>query len=45
MAATAKALGMLIAIFARRPEVTGFDEILRWGQNSVVAFAARRPER
>ena len=39
MAATAKALGMLIAVLARRPEATGFDEMLRWGQNSMVAFA------
>jgi hypothetical protein len=38
MAATAKALGLLIAITARRPGV-GFDETLRWGQNAVVGFA------
>jgi hypothetical protein len=39
MTATAKALGTLIATFARRPDVGSFDEILRWGQNGLVAFA------
>jgi hypothetical protein len=39
MAATAKALGMLIAVCSRRPEDTGFDEMLRWGQNIMVAYA------
>ena len=39
MAATALALGMLIATFARRTNVASFDEILRWGQNSLIAFA------
>jgi hypothetical protein len=39
MAATAKALGMIIAVFTRRPEDTGFDELLRWGQNIMVAYA------
>ena len=37
-AATAKALGVLIATVARRPGIH-FDETLRWGQNAVVAFA------
>jgi hypothetical protein len=39
IAATAKAMGMLIAVFTRRPEDTGFDELLRWGQNIMVAYA------
>jgi hypothetical protein len=39
IAATAKALAMLIAVFTRRPEDTGFDEMLRWGQNIMVAYA------
>ena len=38
IAAIAKALGILIAIAARRPGA-GFDEALRWGQNAVDAFA------
>jgi hypothetical protein len=37
-AATARALGVLIANMARRPGV-GFDETLRWAQNDLVAFA------
>jgi hypothetical protein len=37
-AATARALGVLIANMARRPGV-GFDETLRWAQNGLVAFA------
>jgi hypothetical protein len=39
VSATAKALGTMIAITARRPNTVGFDEILRWGQNAVVTFA------
>jgi hypothetical protein len=39
MTATAKALGLLIATFARRPNVASFDEILRYGQNGRIAFA------
>jgi hypothetical protein len=39
MTATAKALGVLLATFARRPEVASFEEILRWSQNGLVAFA------
>jgi hypothetical protein len=37
-AATARALGVLIANMARRPGVS-FDETLIWAQNSLVAFA------
>jgi hypothetical protein len=37
-AATARALGVLIANMARRPGV-GFDETLRWAQSGLVAFA------
>jgi hypothetical protein len=37
--ATAKALGTLIAVLAKRPEVTGFDEFVREIQNSVAVFA------
>jgi hypothetical protein len=33
MTATSKALGLLIATLARRPDVAGFDEILRWDVN------------
>ena len=33
MAATAKALGVMIATAARQG---GFDEVLRWGQNAVI---------
>ena len=38
MAATAKALGVMIAMTADRGYV-GFDETLRWGQNAVIGFA------
>jgi hypothetical protein len=38
MAATAKALGVLIATMARRPGVR-FDETLRLGQHAVVGYA------
>jgi hypothetical protein len=37
-AATARALGVLIANMARRPGVS-FDETLIWAQNGLVAFA------
>ena len=42
MAATAKALGVMIATAARQG---GFDEVLRWGQNAVIDSAREARDR
>ena len=42
MAATAKALGVMIATAARQG---GFDEVLRWGQNAVIDCAREARDR
>jgi hypothetical protein len=42
MAATAKALGVMIATAARQG---GFDEVLGWGQNAVIDSAREARDR